>query len=93
MQVIPVRPPLAGSGGYGEDVEVDACRFESPHARLLKSGMWEPPTYDGLIAKGHDDLLVSAAMTAILDQQHWGQAESLLIDAPDPLQRYDRGAW
>ena len=73
--------------------EVEACQFESPHAGLLKWGVWEPPSYDGQIAKGHDDLLVSAAMTAILDQQQTGPAESHLIPALDPLRRYDADSW
>ena len=33
----------------------------------------------------HDDLVISAAMCALLDEQEWGRAESSIIDATDPL--------
>ena len=33
----------------------------------------------------HDDLIVSAAMCAVLDEEEWGSAESDIIDAYDPL--------
>ncbi len=53
--------------------EVAACEREvvPGPARTLKWGVWEPPAYDGLIAHGHDDLLMSAALTAVLDRQPW----------------------
>ena len=34
----------------------------------------------------HDDLVISAALTAVLDEQAWGTAESAVIDAPDILE-------
>jgi len=34
----------------------------------------------------HDDLLISAALTAVLDEQSWGTAESAVIQAPDILE-------
>jgi len=33
----------------------------------------------------HDDLVISAALCAILDDCEWGRAESSIIDATDPL--------
>ena len=33
----------------------------------------------------HDDLLVSAALCAVLDEQRWGLANSSVVVAPDPL--------
>ncbi len=76
--------------------EVEACQYEvaeSPSQRM-KWGVWESPAYDGLIARGHDDLLVSAALTAILDKQPWpGTGESVVVAQPDPLDEIDRGGW
>ena len=34
----------------------------------------------------HDDLLISAAMAAVLDEQAWGTAQSAVIQAPDILE-------
>ncbi|MBC8450048.1 MAG: hypothetical protein H8D78_20135 [Chloroflexi bacterium] len=73
--------------------EVEACQYESPSPDRLKWGVWETPGYDGLIATGHDDLLISAALTAILDEQPWGVGKSAVIHAPDPIEAYDRGGW
>lgn len=73
--------------------EVDACDFEARSASSLKWGVWETPSYDGLIAKGHDDLLISAALTAVLDEQAWGIGDSAVIAAPDPLADYNAGGW
>ena len=40
--------------------------------------------------KLHDDLVLSAAMTAVLDEQTWGEAgQTLLIQAADPLSEMD----
>jgi len=65
--------------------EVGACSYESPAPDRLRWGVWERTSYDGLVARGHDDLLVSAAMTAVLDGMTWGEAESSIVPAPDPL--------
>jgi len=73
--------------------EVDACDFEARSANALKWGVWETPSYDGIIAKGHDDLLIAAALTAVLDEQAWGIGDSRVIAAPDPLADYDAAAW
>ena len=41
-------------------------------------------------SKLHDDLVLSAAMTAVLDEQTWGEAgQTLLIQAADPLSEMD----
>src|SRR5690606_16262904 len=41
-------------------------------------------------SKLHDDLVLSAAMTAVLDEQSWGEAGTpLLIQAADPLREMD----
>jgi hypothetical protein len=33
----------------------------------------------------HDDLVISAALCSVLDEQEWGTAESAVVDAFDPL--------
>jgi hypothetical protein len=57
--------------------------------------VWEQPAYEGLIARGHDDLLISAALTAVLDRQPWpGTGESATFRLPDALEEIDReGSW
>jgi hypothetical protein len=60
----------------------------------LKWGVWESPAYDGLIARGHDDLLISAALTAVLDRQDWpGTGVSTTVIQPDILQDIDSAEW
>jgi len=76
--------------------EVAACQYKvrPGPGKLLKWGVWETPAYDGLIARGHDDLLVSASLTAILDGLEWTTTgESALIQRRDALEEIDRGAW
>jgi hypothetical protein len=51
--------------------EVGACQFQvmDGPGQKLKWSVDESPAYDGLIARGHDDLLISAAFVAVLDRQ------------------------
>ena len=76
--------------------EVEACQYEvgRPPSRLLKWGVWEAAGYDGLIARGHDDLLVSAALTAALDKRDWpGSGASSVVPTADELDAIDKAAW
>ncbi len=76
--------------------EVAHCQREvrSGPNRLMRWGVWEDPAYDGLIAYGHDDLLLSAALTAILDNQRWpGSAEGAAVEIADPLEDIDHASW
>jgi hypothetical protein len=60
----------------------------------MRWGVWETPAYDGLIARGHDDLLVSAAPVAVLDKQHWpGLGENGVVGRGDLLDDIDAGDW
>ncbi|MGD2179251.1 MAG: hypothetical protein PVG71_15675, partial [Anaerolineae bacterium] len=67
--------------------------------RLLKWGVTETPAYGpgtgcGLIAHGHDDLLISAALTATLDQLDWpGPGKGAAVETPDPLEAIDEATW
>jgi len=76
--------------------EVEACQYEVSQGpgHQMRWGVWEAPAYDGAIARGHDDLLISAAMCAVLDRQPWpGTGESVAVEMPDPLDDIDRGRW
>ena len=60
----------------------------------MKWGVWEHPAYDGLIAHGHDDLIISAALCAVLDAQEWpGIAVGHAVQAPDVLSEIDKAGW
>ena len=76
--------------------EVEACQYqvkEGPN-KLMSWGVWDQPGYDGLIAYGHDDLLISAALCAILDDRTWpGTGESAVIHRRDELHEIDQSGW
>ncbi|NLF00770.1 MAG: hypothetical protein GX601_07315, partial [Anaerolineales bacterium] len=62
--------------------------------QMLRWGVWEPPAYDGAVARGHDDLLVSAALCAVLDRLGWtATGESAAVPVPDALAGIDAGGW
>jgi len=77
--------------------EVASCQYEvrQGQTQTIRWGVWETPAYDGLIAYGHDDLLISAALTAMLDQQQWpGTGKSAVIQTEDVLRNIDEeGEW
>jgi hypothetical protein len=76
--------------------EVEACQYQirDGPGRQMIWGVWDPPAYDGSIARGHDDLLITAAMTAILDQREWpGTGASAVIETVDALEQIDRARW
>lgn len=55
-----------------------------PERRLkwqIPDGARDPATGELL----HDDLVVSAAMCALLDDEEWGTAESFIIPTHDPI--------
>ena len=76
--------------------EVRACQYkvrEGP-GKLMSWGVWESPGFDGSIAYGHDDLLISAAMCSVLDQQDWpGTGPSAVVHRQDELDEIDKGEW
>jgi len=76
--------------------EVEACQYEigtGPNKRM-KWGVWESPAYDGLVARGHDDLLISAALTATLDELDVpGLAVGDAVPVSDPLKEIDDATW
>ena len=76
--------------------EVAHCAYEilpAPGERI-RWGVWESPGYDGVVSRGHDDLLVSAALCTELDERlcpNTGSAE--VVRRADPLDEIDGAAW
>jgi len=70
--------------------QAQGCQMEiqpGPERRLqwgVPSGRRDPLTHQPL----HDDLLISAALCAVLDDQAAGEARSSVIQAADPLECY-----
>ena len=95
-----------GDGAPGKDVEsrqaalqqafyvqMKHCQFEiipGPEKRMkwgVPDGMRDPPTGEPL----HDDLLLSAALAAVLDDKDWSKpAPGHLIQGSDPLLELDK---
>lgn len=76
--------------------EVGACQYEIREGpgQAMKWGVWDTVAYDGLVAHGHDDTLISAALTAVLDKQDWpGTGVSATVKLPDLLDEIDAGEW
>ncbi len=74
--------------------QVSLCEFEiieGPQKRVkwgVPDGTRSPITGELV----HDDLLISAALCAILDQQDWSvSTPPFIIHAPDPLKDLDKG--
>lgn len=78
--------------------EVGECEKEigTGPQKSIKWGVWETPKYDGLIAYGHDDLLISAALTAILEKYlpiYDSTGKSAIVDMGDVLEGIDEAGW
>ena len=76
--------------------EVESCQYEisTGPGKRMKWGVWESPAYDGLVARGHDDLLISAALITALDKLDVpGAAVGDVVHTTDPLQDIDRAQW
>jgi hypothetical protein len=75
--------------------EVDRCGYEvvPGPAHRLRWGVWEPPGYDGLVAAGHDDLLSSASLCVLLDDEFPGVGQAAVVRTGDPLDEVDEGGW
>jgi len=74
--------------------QVDFCEFEileGPQKRVkwgVPDGTRDPATGDLV----HDDLLISAAMCAVLDKQKWYvHLPAFIIEMEDPLKEMDKG--
>lgn len=64
-------------------------------SKTLRWGVWETPAYDGLIAHGHDDLLVSLSLLTVLERHlpTWTNVESFTVPTPDPMEDIDAASW
>jgi len=76
--------------------QLELCQYETPAGagQTLKwgvpDGTRDPETGEAV----HDDLLLSAALCAVLDEQTWtAGGEALLLPAADPLIEIDRGGY
>lgn len=87
------RPPPGNPDPLGELFwrQLTACSMEvvsGPEKRLrwgVPEGHHDPLTGE----PAHDDLVLSAALCAVLDGLAWGQTASRVIAAPDPLRGLD----
>ncbi len=78
--------------------EATECKYEvrGGPGKLLRWGVWSTPSYNDndIVATGHDDLLISAALCAILDSQEWPSvAIGYGIAAADVLDDIDAANW
>ncbi len=76
--------------------EVEACQYEIREGpqKTMRWGVWETPGYDGIVARGHDDLLTSAALCAFLEQHSpSGDAIGDTVESGDVLHDIDNAEW
>ena len=73
--------------------EVSACEFKIMGSEVLRWGVWESPRYDGSVARGHDDLLLSAALCSVLDRVSFVRYSPGTVVTPtrDVIDEADRG--
>lgn len=73
--------------------EVEACEYKTSEGpgQMIRWGVWESPAYDGVIARGHDDFLIGAALVSVVDDQPMPQpVKPIIISGRDPLKDIDR---
>lgn len=76
--------------------ELENCQYliGTGPSKMIRWGVWESPAYDGLVARGHDDLLISASLCSVLDEQEWITAgPSAVVETADALDEIDRAGW
>jgi hypothetical protein len=76
--------------------EVQRCQYavKPGPGHALTWGVTDTPAYDGVLAHGHDDLLVSAALCSLLDDMDWPvTGPSGVVTLPDAIEEIDRGQW
>lgn len=75
--------------------ELDACEYEivAGPQKLMRWGVAanarDPETGEIL----HDDLLMSAALSSVLDAQPWSLPGGFVVQAADPMKEIDRGGF
>jgi hypothetical protein len=77
--------------------EVEACQYQvrDGPGHQMSWGVTETPAYDGVIARGHDDLLISASLCAFLDNHAatTRTGPSTVLRQTDPLAEIDNTGW
>jgi hypothetical protein len=76
--------------------EVARCQYavRPGPGHALSWGVTDSPSYDGVIAHGHDDLLVSAALCSLLDDYDWPiTGTSAVVQVPDTIAEIDEAQW
>ena len=75
--------------------EVGACGYEvvPGPGQVLRWSVQESPRYDGLVAAGHDDLLMSASLCTRLDEVMVGSGSAASVVRRDVLEEIDEGEW
>ena len=83
--------------GRFKDHRLSGCPAQAEFWRQVAAAEYEvlPGPGQGLRwgvppARGHDDLLISAALCAALEGVPWGSGESFVVPQPDPVDEMDR---
>ncbi len=73
--------------------QAEFCQYEIVEGpqKIMRWGVPEGSRDPATGEPVHDDLLISAALCAALDEQPWGLAHSAIVQAADPLR--ERGEW
>ncbi len=83
---VKVREAAKIQGIFWKQVENCQSRVLDGPGKMMR---WGVPDGTRDVETGnlvHDDLLISAAMCWVLDDETWGVAESVVIEAVDPLE-------
>jgi hypothetical protein len=77
------------------DRELDACEYEilDGPGKLMRWGVAAEARDSETGQVLHDDLIMSAALTAVLDQQPWSLLGGFVVQAHDPMKEIDRGGF
>jgi hypothetical protein len=77
------------------DRELDACEYEilDGPGKLMRWGVAAEARDSETGQVLHDDLIMSAALTAVLDQQPWSLPGGFVVQAHDPMKEIDRGGF
>jgi hypothetical protein len=75
--------------------ELDACEYEilKGPAKLMRWAVPDDARDPDTGEVMHDDLLMSAALCSVLDEQPWSLLGGFVVQAPDPMKEIDEGAF
>ena len=75
---------------------MERCQYaiRSGPAKYISWGVTDSPAYDGVIAHGHDDLLISAALCGLLDDYEWPvTGHGAVVPRIDEIAEIDKAEW